>query len=386
MVPLRKPMLPKFVAIALSVALALFPFKILDRFLLGSVPWQNAQLLPYKLNPAAAVGAGAAVALHTAAGDAWVVQAPLVHSSAAVPVLGTRVSDTTKFMPEVVDAAVALHTLPPTVQLTAPEQGAGTAQVAAVAAPQTPLVQANVAPPVVGAVVSASNALAPEAVAAGVALHVLPPTVQLNGLAAQAAGPVHVAPVAAPQTPLVHAKLAAPVVGAVVSDNRAVAPEAVDTAVALHTLEPTLQLNAPVQGAAATGTAQVAEVAAPHVPLVQANVAAPVVGVIVSASTALAPDTVAAEVALQVLPPTVQLKAVAAQSTGAVQVAPVAAPHTPLVQLKLADPVVGAVISVDRAVAPEVVRATVALQTLAPTVQLVACAGQSASGAVIGLA
>jgi hypothetical protein len=352
-------------------------------------------------------------------------------------------------MPEAVEAAVALHTLPPTVQLTAPEHGGGTTQVADVATPQTPLVQANVASPVAGAVVSDSNALSPEAVTAGVALHVLPPAVQLNGLAAQAAGAVQVAPAAAaphtplvqaklaapvvgapvsdsnalapeavdaatpsqvlpptvqlrgeaaqatgalheapvgvPHTPLAQAKLAAPVVGAVVSDKRAVAPEAVDAAVALHTLAPTLQLRAPVHGAAATGTAQVAEVAAPQTPLVQANVAAPVVGVRVSDSSALTPEAVAADVALQVLAPTVQLNGLAAQAAGAVQVALVAAPHTPLVQAKVAAPMVGAAVSDNIALAPEAVDAAAASQVLPPTVQLKAEAAQATGALQVAL-
>lgn len=444
MVPLRKPILPKLVVMALSVTLAFLPFRMFDKFLPGSAPWQKAQLFVYKVSPAAAVGAGAAVALQTAAGDAWVVHAPLVHKSAAVPVLGKSVSITVSVIPEAVDAAVALHTLPPTVQLTAPEHGVGTAQVAEVAAPQTPLVQANVASPVVGATVSDSKALSPEAVAAGVALHVLPPTVQLRGAAAQDAGAAQVAPVAAPHTPLVqaklaapvvgapvsdnnalapeavdvatasqvlpptvqlrgaaaqatgalhetpvgaphtplvHAKLAAPVVGAVVSDKMAVAPEAVDAAVALHTLAPTLQLRAPVHGAAATGTAHVAEVAAPQVPLVHANVAAPVVGAVVSDSSALAPEAVAADVALHVFAPTVQLNGLAAQAVGAVQVALVAAPHTPFVQAKVAEPVVGAAVSNSTALAPEAVDAAAPSQVLPPTVQLRAAATQ-ATGAV----
>ncbi len=240
---------------ALSVTLALLPFMMFDKFLLGSAPWQDAQLLVYRVNPAAAVGTAGAVVLQTAAGEAW-----------------------------------ALH---------------------------APLVQAKVASPVVGAVVSDSNALAPEAVAAEVALHVLPLAVQLTVLAAQATGALHETPVGAAHTPLEQAKLAAPVVGLAVSDKTAVAPETVEAAVALHTFVPTLQLRAPVHGAAATGTAQVAEVAAPQVPLVQANVAAPVAGAVVSDSSALPPEAVATDVAPQVAAPTVQLSAEAVQATWA---------------------------------------------------------------------
>ena len=48
-VPLRKPIFPKLVAIAFSVTLALLPFMIFDKFLVASTPWQNAQLAEYKL-------------------------------------------------------------------------------------------------------------------------------------------------------------------------------------------------------------------------------------------------------------------------------------------------------------------------------------------------
>jgi hypothetical protein len=309
-------------------------------------------------------------------------QAPLVQAKVAAPVVGAAVSDNTALTPDAVAADVALHVLPPTVQLKGlAVQPTGAAQVAPVAAPHTPLLQAKVAAPVVGAAVSDNTALAPEAVDAAAASQVLPPTVQLKADAAHATGAVHDTLVAAPHTPLVHVKLAAPVVGAVVSDKAAVAPEAVEAAVALHTLAPTLQLNAPEHGAAATGTAQVAEVAAPHTPLEHENVAAPVVGAVVSDSTALAPEAVAADVALHVLAPTVQLKVLAVQPTGAVQVAPVAAPQTPLVQANVAAPVVGAAVSDSTALAPEAVEAAAPSQVLPPTVQLNAAAAQ-ATGAV----
>jgi hypothetical protein len=178
--------------------------------------------------------------------------------------------------------------------------------VAAVAAPHVPLLQAKLAAPVVGAAVSDSTALTPEAVEATAASQVLAPTVQLKADAEHAVGAVHETLVAAPHTPLVHAKLAAPVVGAVTSDNAAVAPDAADAAVALHTFAPTLQLKSPEQGA---GAVQVALVAAPHAPLLQMNVAAPVVGANVSDSNALAPDAVNAALALQALTPTVQVNA-----------------------------------------------------------------------------
>jgi hypothetical protein len=340
------------------------------------------QLLPPtdQLSPPALQAAGATGAAQVAL--VAVPHAPLVQEKLAAPVVGAAASESIALAPEALANTLALQVLPPAVQLREPAaQPAGAAHVALVAAPQTPLLQAKLAAPVVGEPVSESRALAPEAVEAAAASQVLVPTVQLKADAAQATGAVHETLVAAPHTPSVHAKLAAPVVGAVTSDKAAVAPEAVDAAVALQTLVPTLQLKAPVHGAAAIGTAQVAEVATPHAPLVQANVAAPVLGAVVSARTALPPDALAPDVALQVLPPTIQLKGVAVQPSGAEHVAPVAAPHTPLLQAKVAAPVAGAAVSDSNALAPEAVDATAASQVLAPTVQLKAAAAQ-ATGAV----
>jgi hypothetical protein len=340
------------------------------------------QLLPPtdQLSPPALQAAGATGAVQVAL--VGVPHTPLVQEKLAAPVVGAAVSASTAFAPEALATTLALQVLPPAVQLRElAAQPPGAAHVAPVAAPQTPLLQAKLAAPVVGEPASDSKALAPEAVEAAAALQVLVPTVQLNADAAQATGAVHETLVGAPHTPLVHAKLAAPVVGAATSDRAAVAPEAVDAAVALHTLAPTLQLRSPEQGAAATGTAQVAEVAAPQAPLVQANVAAPVLGAVVSDNTALTPEAVATDEASHLLPPTVQLKGLAAQPTGAEQVVPVAEPHTPLLQAKLAAPVVGAAVSDSKALAPEAVDATAASQMLAPTTQLKTEAAQ-ATGAV----
>jgi hypothetical protein len=85
------------------------------------------------------------------------------------------------------------------------------------------------------------------------ASQVLVPTVQLNGPAAQAEGDVQVAFVAAPHTPLVHEKLAEPVVGAVLSITEIAMPEAVDFAAASHVLPPTDQVTVPALQAGAVG-------------------------------------------------------------------------------------------------------------------------------------
>jgi hypothetical protein len=190
---------------------------------------------------------------------------------------------------------------------------------------------------------------------------------------------VQVAPGATNHAPLVHAKLAAPVVGAVASVSAALKPEAVALAAPSQVLPPTVQLSAPA--AHAMGAVHDVLVAAPHAPLLQAKLAAPVVGAVLSVSTALAPEAVAPAVASQVLPLTVQLRGPAAQAIGAVQLAPGATAHAPLVHVKLAAPVVGAVLSVSVALEPEAAAAAAPSQVLAPTVQFKAAALQ-AMGAV----
>jgi hypothetical protein len=48
-VPLRKPIFPKLVAMAFSVTLAFLPFMMFDKFFVASTPWQNAQFAEYRL-------------------------------------------------------------------------------------------------------------------------------------------------------------------------------------------------------------------------------------------------------------------------------------------------------------------------------------------------
>jgi hypothetical protein len=85
---------------------------------------------------------------------------------------------------------------------------------------------------------------------------------------------------------------------------------------------PLAALQVPPDGAAQT-------------PLVQETTAVPVVGAVVSDNEYEAPDAVNAASALHVLVPTVQLKACAAQATGAgaAQVAEAGALHVPFVQV-----------------------------------------------------
>jgi hypothetical protein len=120
-------------------------------------------------------------------------------------------------------------------------------------------------------------------------------------------------------------------------------------------------------------------------PSLQVKLAVPVFGLVLSVSVRLAACARAAPLALQVLPLTVQLNAPAAHAEGCVQMALVAAPHAPLVQTALAVPVVGAMVSDSATLVPDAVAATAALHVLLPTVQVMVCAGQAVDGATIGL-
>jgi hypothetical protein len=107
-------------------------------------------------------------------------------------------------------------------------------------------------------------------------------------------GPVaalQVPPVGAAQTPFVHEAAAVPVVGPVLSDSEKDAPDAVDAAVALQVLVPTVQLIACAAHATGAGAAQVLDTAL-QVPFVHAYVAAPVFGALVFCSDAVKPDVV----------------------------------------------------------------------------------------------
>jgi hypothetical protein len=361
-------------------------------------PWQSAQALPLTapnhsfhktlplieeipLGPLAAVQVADVGALHT----------PLVHEKEAVPVVGAIESVNAADAPDAVARAAALQVLVPTVQLKAlaaqSAGGGGALQLGVVGALQVPLVQVNDAAPEFGPVALDNAKVAPEADDDADAPQVLPPTVQLNALAAQftGAGTTHVAPgAAAPHTPLVQAKLAPPVVGAVMSDRAAAAPEAVTPADALQVFPPTVQLRA-LAAQSAGGVTHVAEVGAPHVPLVHEKVATPVAGAIESVSTVAAPEAVDGADALQALPPTLQLSEPAAQGAGALQVAEVAALQAPLVHEKVAAPVVGDSVSFNTVEPPEAIEPTAASQLLPPTVQLKEPAAQGAGDVQLAL-
>jgi hypothetical protein len=167
------------------------------------------------------------------------------------------------------------------------------------------------------------------------------------------------------------------------SCNTADAPEAVVPALASQVSAPTVQLNA-LAVQSAGGVTQVGEVAVPHAPFVQVKLAAPVAGAVMSCSATDEPEVVSATAALQALFNTDQFNVVAAQSAGGVtQVAPVSALHAPFVQEKLATPVLGAVTSCNATDEPDVVKATNALQVLPDTVQLNEPAAQSIRGVTV---
>jgi hypothetical protein len=205
---------------------------------------------------------------------------------------------------------------------------------AAGAAAKEPFVHMNDAEPVARPIASLTAVLLPEATgAADVALQVLPATVQLTAAGAQAAaGAGVVTQVAAgaasgvvASAPSIHAKNAEPVVGTVRSLVVALAPETVAAVLALQVLPLTVQLTVFAVHWAWTGAVVVAQVAAgaargvaANAPLVHEKNATPVVGVALSKAVALAPEAAAATLALQVLPATVQLTDVAPQSTAGV--------------------------------------------------------------------
>jgi hypothetical protein len=141
----------------------------------------------------------------------------------------------------------------------------------------------------------------------------------------------HLAPADTANTPLVHEKVALPVVGATVSVTARSDPEIVSTALALQALVPTVQFNAVAAQSNGAAVTQVDEVAGLQLPFVQRNLATPVVGPATSCKDALAPDVAASADALHALAPTVQVKFVEGQSAStAAQVAAVGPVHTPL--------------------------------------------------------
>lgn len=326
-------------------------------------------------------------------------QAPLLHASVATPVVGPTMSYSTKLEPDVVLAAYALQLVPFAVHVCVPaaQLAGGAVQLDEVGPLHAPLVHEYPAVPVLGVVMFCKIKLEPDVLAAAVALHVLPPTVQLNGVATQGAAVATVvvpqlSVLGAPQTPLLHEYTAAPVTGATVSCNPMLEPDVVIGAAALQLFTPTVHVC--VRAAqSAGGTMQLDALGVlAHRPLLHANVAVPIEGAVRSDSTLLEPDGVTAVTALEALPFTTQFKAApAAQSAGGnTQVAAVGAlAQAPLVQANVAVPVDGAVMSDSTLLEPDGVPNVVALQTLPLTVQLNALpAAQSAGGvtqvAVVG--
>jgi hypothetical protein len=164
---------------------------------------------------------------------------------------------------------------------------------------------------------------------------VLLPTVQDNAVALQLLGcRLHDTPVGAPHAPLLHAIVATPVAGATKSCSTRLDPDVVLAAKALqlvplavHVCVPAVQL--------AGGEIQLGEVGPLQTPLLQEYPAVPVLGELTFCRSKLEPDELAAAVALQMLPPTVQLNGVEAQGAAVAtvvvaQLVELGIPHTPL--------------------------------------------------------
>lgn len=318
----------------------------------------------------------------------WVVQlawaaalhAPLLQLKVATPVVGCVVSLMVDDVPDGAVPSTAEQLLPATLQPTAwPAQGCGGAvQLAPVAAPHAPWVQAKVAEPVVGCAVSSSVKALPDVSEPAAAEQRLLPTFHDSVWAAQGGGgATQLALVAAPQAPRVQVKVAEPVVGCVVSSSVREPPDASELAAAEQLLLLTLHDSIwASQGGG--GSAQDALVALLHWPLAQANVADPVAGPVVSEAALDAPDAVAVTGASQRVPFTTQLRDWALQAGGAgtAHCAAVGIPQAPSLQLKVAWPSAGASVSLATAALPDGVLASEPLQLSLPTFQLTGRAAQ----------
>ncbi|TJY57302.1 hypothetical protein E4T66_18015 [Sinimarinibacterium sp. CAU 1509] len=126
------------------------------------------------------------------------------------------------------------------------------------------------------------------------------------------------------------------------------------------------QLNV-VAGQVTTVTLHDADVAEPQVFPTQSNVALPVVGAVLSLTVREPPDEVLPTDAEQVLPPTVQLSVVPGHED-APHVAFAGALQLPLLQVNVAAPVSGAVLSVTLRAVPSVADEVEVEQLLPPTV------------------
>ena len=168
------------------------------------------------------------------------VNVPLLQTNVALPELAPlAVTDVDK--PEFTVVVVPEHVLEPTVQLLVVAAHTGE-QVAPDCCVNVPLLQANVALPEV-APVAVAVVVEPEFTVLVVAEHELPPTLQLLDVAVHWAGALQLAPACAVNVPLLHANAALPkLVPLAVTDD--VEPEfIVEEVFPLHTLDPTVQLT-----------------------------------------------------------------------------------------------------------------------------------------------
>lgn len=158
----------------------------------------------------------------------------------------------------------------------------------------------------------------PLAIAEAAALQVCPESVQLSVVAAHGGGATSQSdPACSTHDPLVHANVAVPVAGAVLSTRSDVCPLAIAETGDVHVFAPTVQFTLPAAHGDAGGTAVGSQVPdwKMNMPAVQRKTASPVVGGFESVMVPVGnPSSVAGAVALQVFPEIVQFTELAAQS------------------------------------------------------------------------
>jgi hypothetical protein len=178
-----------------------------------------------------------------------------------------------------------------------------------------------VAPPVVGAVLSVSEALAPLLVRGAEPVQVDAPTDQENDWAAQLALVVaQVAPDCTVNAPLEQEKVAPPVSGPVASVIATLLPLAVAGAAAEHDVEPTVH----TKEAALQFTTALQVPVAVATPEVHETLAVPTAGPVVSLTVELLPSAPPPYAALQLWLPVDQLTVDAPQGTTGITICPVA--------------------------------------------------------------
>lgn len=181
---------------------------------------------------------------------------------------------------------------------------------------------------------------------------------------------------------------AVPTAGKLLSVAVAVEPDPWAGSIAEQLLAPTVQDSVADGHEAGVGTVQLAFAALLQLPLLQLKLAVPMLGCVPSVAVVIAPETMVGIVAVQVLAPSDQLTVLAehaAATTCALQLVPVADPQVPLLQLNVAEPVVGCELSVAVVLEPELVLDTEAVQVFGPTDQDNVVAAHEAGVGVVEL-